>query len=186
MDNVVEASRSLHMEEEIKKFKPKPELFGKTMVERWKYLDEEFREKCDASEQHYLAEANKILFEVINEIRVRVSNPDTTMNDLIKALDVISNKLNLAMGMPTNIGANVNVNLVKNMNDDELTNRINELEQHFLSSPSAPGSTLLVCESDPTPSLLSSSTSQEHSLSSRKGDGWKRATPTKLSEVEAE
>jgi hypothetical protein len=165
MDKEAEDRRTESIRMQVEKFKPDPKMFGKTMIERWKYLDGDFRDKVNEMEKHYLTEANAILNEVITEIRSRIAKPDTTMNDLIKALDVISNKYSLAMGLPTN--TNLNVNVVKNMNDEELDKRISELEHQFLSSPSAPESSLPSSESNPTPSLLSCGTSQEH-LSSKK------------------
>lgn len=108
---------------------PKSEYVGRVHTNLMR-VDKEYAAAVRETEEHWLSTANSILTEIINEIKNRISRPDTTVTELVKALDTISAKWNLAMGQPTSFEAKVNI--TKEMKDEELDNRIRELEKHFV------------------------------------------------------
>ena len=125
----------------------------------------DFKDTLEQLEQHWLRNANTVLTEIITEIRNRVTSPETTVGDLVKALDTISNKYSLHLGKPTSLTANVS--LVKNLSDDELDRKLKELEAQVLSAPQyiyhAALPTVDFPIEDGTPPLPSSATSGEGS-----------------------
>lgn len=94
-----------------------------------------FKETIEEIERHWLEKANTILSEILTEIRVRISSPETTMGDLVRAIDVISDKYNLHLGKPTSFNASANLNITQNLSDEELDKKIKDIEAQFLSAP---------------------------------------------------
>lgn len=97
------------------------------------YFDPDYEGEVKKMEEHWLADANKVLGEIIGEIRNRITDPTTTVGELVKALDTISDKYNIQIGKPTSV--NANYSLIQNLPDEELEKRIKELEDQFLPSP---------------------------------------------------
>ena len=97
--------------------------------------DESFALAVKEAEEHWLSKANTVLAEILDEIRNRVTSQDTSMTELVKALDAISNKWNIAMGKPTSFGVSASVKIDKNMQDEDLDNRLKEIEKHLLTTP---------------------------------------------------
>ena len=97
--------------------------------------DPEFALLVQDAEQTWLTNANSVLTELLDEIRARISQPETSMKELVSAIDVLSNKWNLYMGKPTSFDASVKVNVTKEIKDEELDSRLLELERHFILAP---------------------------------------------------
>jgi hypothetical protein len=116
--------------------------------------DPNFALAVQEAETHWLSKANTILAEILDEVRKRVTSPDTSMNELVKALDAISNKWNIAMGKPTSFGISANVKVDRTIKDEDLDNRIKELENYMLTTP--PHHQIPQGESDGIPPLNSS------------------------------
>jgi tetrahydromethanopterin S-methyltransferase subunit B len=95
-------------------------------------IDPNFAIAVQEAEKHWLENANEILASILEEIRLRVTSENTSMKELVMALDTISNKWNLAMGKPTSFGVSANVKVDKTkMKDEELNERLKELEDHL-------------------------------------------------------
>jgi hypothetical protein len=107
--------------------------------------DPMFAQALEDIENYWLKKANKILSELMEQIRVKIMDPETTMGDLVKALDVISNKYNLSMGKPTSFSASANLNMNKKekLSEEELDKEIEDIKAQFISAPSHPEKTLL-------------------------------------------
>jgi len=97
-------------------------------------LNPAFKRLLEEEERHWLERANKVLTEIIEEIRTRITKRKTTMGDLVKALDVISDKYNIELGKPTSIEGNYHLHAIKGISDPDLDKRISELEKQFLPS----------------------------------------------------
>lgn len=97
--------------------------------------DEGFALAVQEAEEHWLSKANTVLAEILDEIRNRVTSQDTSMTELVKALDAISNKWNIKMGKPTSFGVSASVKITKDMQDEDLDNRLKEIEKHLLTTP---------------------------------------------------
>lgn len=116
--------------------------------------DPNFALAVQEAESHWLSKANTVLAEILDEVRRRITSPDTSMNELVKALDAISNKWNIAMGKPTSFGVSASVKVDRTIKDEDLDNRIKELENYMLTTP--PHHQLPQGESDGIPPLNSS------------------------------
>jgi len=98
--------------------------------------DKGFALAVQEAEEHWLSKANTVLAELLGEIKARITLPETSMGELVKALDTISNKWNVAMGKPTSFGVTANITKVDSgMKDEELDKRIREIERHMIVSP---------------------------------------------------
>jgi hypothetical protein len=97
--------------------------------------DKEFALAIEKAEQSWLENANSVLSELLAEIRERITSPETSMKELVTAIDVLSNKWNLYMGKPTSLDASVKINVTKEIKDEELDERLKELERHFILAP---------------------------------------------------
>lgn len=104
---------------------------GKFGLQALMALDPDYKEIIKNAEEYWLTKANTILTEIIDKIREKAQEPGTSMGDLVRALEVISNKYNLHQGKPTSL----NVNVVQNMTTKEIDKRIEELQSQFLSPP---------------------------------------------------
>jgi hypothetical protein len=98
-----------------------------TVIERMKKLDPKFAKKLEDIEVHWLNDANEILKELMVQIRILAQNPMAELKDVIKALDVISNKYNLHQGLPTSIEEQRKK--ITNLTDEDLDDRINQLQR---------------------------------------------------------
>ena len=92
-------------------------------------LDPVYKQLIEDRENFWLNEANTILCELVEAIRTKIMDPDTTMGDLVRALDVISDKYNLHMGKPTSIAETRHSKLTPEALDAEII----ELQGQFLS-----------------------------------------------------
>lgn len=122
--------------EEIKKeLEKNGDRVGLTRFQKMLVMHPEWGEMLEEAEQHWLTNANNVLKALIDEIKNKISNPLTTMTDLVRALDTISNKYNIHLGKPTSLSASYSLHeSVKKMTDEELDARIDEIEKHFLPS----------------------------------------------------
>ena len=119
---------------EVLKKNPSKEI-KKTRVELLMALDPDYKKIVNDAEEYWLSKANEVLKEIITAIRSKIAAPDVTMQDLVKALDVISNKYNIDMGKPTSIGLDYKLQITKDMDDGEIDKRLLELEKQFLPKP---------------------------------------------------
>ena len=99
-----------------------------TAIERLKALDSDFRKAIEEHENTWLSNANIILTEIMNMIRKKILDPDVTMAELVKALDVISVKYDLSLGKPT-ARVKHDVEHHKDMTEEELDKRITMLSE---------------------------------------------------------
>lgn len=101
-----------------------------TALERLKALDTNFRKEIETMEQHWLYKINTVLREIVDKIQERVGL-GMGDKDLIRALDVISDKYNLEQGKPTS--RRDHRHFIGDLTEEELDERIKD-KQHRLES----------------------------------------------------
>src|SRR3989304_6529687 len=66
---------------------------------RLKTLDPQFGEMVKGVENKWVGEIEAVLMELITEVRRRITYPSTTMGELLRAIDLLDNRLN-SNGIP--------------------------------------------------------------------------------------
>lgn len=74
-----------------------------TALERMMALDEGFASQVKEVQEHWLKGANSLLKELMEQVHIKSTSPDTKLSEVVKAIEVVSEKLNTHMGLPTSI-----------------------------------------------------------------------------------
>ena len=100
-------------------------------IERMAALDPEFAEELERMKSHWLGEANQLLKDMMIAIGNKVKDKDATLKDIAKALDIVSNKYNVFLGLPTSLSAHAHVIKTqepKDLTEEELDTKIEQLQ----------------------------------------------------------
>ena len=109
-----------------------PELLDReSTLERIAALDVEFAAMLKATQNNYLEEANDILKECMAEIRKRIGSGDEKLRDVVNALDVLSNKYNNFLGLPTNVQGHLHKHQVETVSKKPSQLTEEELDAHI-------------------------------------------------------
>lgn len=111
-----------------------PELLDReSTIERIAALDAEFAAALKMNQNDYLTEANEVLKEMMVAIRERVKSGDEKLKDIVQALDILSNKYNNFLGLPTNVQGHLHKHQVETISkkpseftEEELDAQISE------------------------------------------------------------